>query len=58
MLGALMLNGVGGEIYGTDVVAIDEACRRQRLVEFLKKLPEPGDFSNTICNGTILCLGA
>jgi hypothetical protein len=25
MLGALVLNGVGGDIYGTDVVAVDKS---------------------------------
>jgi hypothetical protein len=28
MLGALMLDGVGGEVGGANVVAVDEACRR------------------------------
>ena len=27
VLGALMLNGVGGEVAGADIVAVDEACR-------------------------------
>jgi hypothetical protein len=56
MLGALMLNGIGGEIYSTDIVTIDKTGSRQGLVKFLKKLSEPGDFSNTICNSTILGL--
>jgi hypothetical protein len=32
MLGALMLYGVGGEVDGTDVVAVDEAGGLQWLV--------------------------
>jgi len=32
VLGTLMLNGVGGEVDGADVVAVDEAGRIQRVV--------------------------
>ena len=39
VLGALMLNGVGGEVDGADVVAVDEAGRLQRVMKFLEKLP-------------------
>jgi hypothetical protein len=28
------------------------------MVKFLKELPEPGHFSNSIGDGAILCLGA
>jgi hypothetical protein len=56
MLGALMLNRIGGEIYSTDIVTIDKTGSRQGLVKFLKKLPEPGDFSNPVCNNVILGL--
>ena len=31
MLRPLMLNGVGGEIHGADVVAVDEHCRVPQL---------------------------
>jgi hypothetical protein len=31
-----MLNGVGGEIDGADVVVVDEGALRQRSVELLK----------------------
>jgi hypothetical protein len=34
MLGALMLNRVGGEVHGTDVVAVDERALRRRRLEF------------------------
>jgi len=33
MLGTLMLNGVGGEVDGADVVAVDEAGRIQRVMQ-------------------------
>jgi hypothetical protein len=36
MLHALVLNGVGGEVDGTDVVTVDEGALRQRSVELLK----------------------
>ena len=32
VLGALMLNGVGGEVDGADVVAVDEGGRGQRVM--------------------------
>jgi hypothetical protein len=36
MLRALVLNRVGGEVDGTNVVAVDEGALRQRSVELLK----------------------
>jgi hypothetical protein len=36
MLRALVLNGVGGEVDGADVVAVDEGALCQRRVELLK----------------------
>jgi hypothetical protein len=45
VLGALVLNWVGGEVDSTDSL--------ERMVEFLKKLPEPGDLSDTVCNSTV-----
>jgi hypothetical protein len=39
VLGALMLNGVGGELAGADIVAVDEACGVQGIVKFLEQLP-------------------
>ena len=36
VLGALMLNGVGGEVDGADIVAVDEAGRVQGVMEFLE----------------------
>jgi hypothetical protein len=31
MLGALMLNGVGGEVHGADVIAVDKGASRRRV---------------------------
>jgi hypothetical protein len=36
MFHALVLNGVGGEVDGTDVVAVDEGALHQWSVELLK----------------------
>jgi hypothetical protein len=36
VLHALMLNGVGGEIHGADVVAVDQHPPCERVVELLK----------------------
>ena len=35
---ALMLNGVGGEIHGADVVAVDERALGERAVELRQEL--------------------
>jgi hypothetical protein len=36
MLRALMLNGVGGEVDGIDIVTVDEGALRQRSVDLMK----------------------
>jgi hypothetical protein len=53
MLGALVLNGIAGEVYCTHVVTIDEAGGLKGMMEFLKKLSQPGYFSDTICDSTV-----
>ena len=58
VLGALMLNGVGGEVAGADIVAVDEACGVQGMVKFLEQLPQPSGFSDAVGNSPVLCLGA
>ena len=37
VLRPLMLNGVGGEIHGADVVAVDERALGERAVELLRQ---------------------
>jgi nucleoside-triphosphatase THEP1 len=39
VLGALMLNRVGGEVDRADIVAIDEAGGGEWVTKFLEKLP-------------------
>jgi hypothetical protein len=58
MLRTLMLNGVGGEVHGTDVVAVDESAARWWSMELIKELAQPGGLSHTIGDGTILDFGA
>jgi hypothetical protein len=41
MLGALMLNGVGGEVHGTDVVVVDKGAPRRWTLELMEQLLQP-----------------
>ena len=52
MLRPLMLNGVGGEIHGVDVVAVDERALGERAVELRQELSKPGRLRHTISNNT------
>jgi hypothetical protein len=36
MLCVLVLNGVGGEVDGADIIAVDESALRQRSMELLE----------------------
>jgi hypothetical protein len=56
MLGALILNGVGGEVHGADIVAVDKYALRRRGLELVEQLTQPSGLSHAICNGTILSL--
>jgi hypothetical protein len=58
MLGALMLNGVGGEVDGTNVVTVDQRALRQRTLEHMEQLPQPSGLSHTIGDSTVLGLHA
>jgi hypothetical protein len=58
MLGALMLNGVGGEVHNADIVAVDEGAPRRRGLELAEQLTQPGGLSHAVGNGTILGLSA
>jgi hypothetical protein len=53
-----MLNGVGGEVDGADIVTVDEAGRIQRVVQLLQELPQPGGFGDSVGNNAVLGLGA
>jgi hypothetical protein len=57
MLGPLVLNGVGGEVYRTDVVAVDQRAPEERAMELCKELPEPGGLSHAVGDSAVLRLG-
>jgi hypothetical protein len=58
MLGALMLNGVGGEVHDADVVVVDKGAMRRRGLELVEQLSQPSGLSHVVGNGTILGLSA
>jgi hypothetical protein len=53
-----MLNRVGGELYGADIVTIDKAGGLQIMAELLQKLPKPVSFSDAVCNSAVLSFRA
>jgi hypothetical protein len=56
MFHALVLNGVGGEVDGADVVTVDEGALRQQSVEHLKQLLQPASLRHAIGHGPVLGL--
>jgi hypothetical protein len=58
MLGALMLNGVDGEVHSTDIVAVDKGAPRQRGLELVEQLPQLSGLSHAIGNVMIPGLNA
>jgi hypothetical protein len=48
MFRALVLDGVGGEVHGADVVKVDMCAPRQRTVELLEQLTKPHRLSDVI----------
>jgi hypothetical protein len=56
MLGALMLNGVGEEVHGIDVIAVYNGAPRRRGLELVEQLSQPSGHSHAVGNGTILGL--
>jgi hypothetical protein len=58
MLRALMLNGVGGEVHGADVVVVDESAARWQSLELMQELAQSGGLSHTIGDDTVLGFGA
>jgi hypothetical protein len=54
MLGALMLNRVGGEVDDADVVTVDKRAPRQRTLELMEQLPQPSGLSHTVGDSTVL----
>jgi hypothetical protein len=58
MLGALVLNGVGGEVDDTDVVAIDQSDPRQRVVQHHKQLSKPTRLCHAVGHDAVHRLSA
>ena len=56
MLRSLMLNGVGGEIHDTDVVAVDERALGERAVELRQELSKPGCLRYVVSDSMVLRL--
>jgi hypothetical protein len=56
MLGTLMLNEVGREVDGADVIAVDQRAPRQRTLELMEQLPQPSGLGHTIRDNTVLDL--
>ena len=54
MLRPLMLNEVGEEIHGADVVAVDERALGGRVMELCQKLSESGRFRHAVSDSTVL----
>ena len=57
MLRPLMLNRVGGEVHGADVVAVDERGLGEGEVKLRQELPKPSRLSHAVRNGPVLRLG-
>jgi hypothetical protein len=58
MLGALMLNGVGGEVHDANIVVVDEGAPRWRGLKLVEQLTQLSGLSHTVGNGMILGLSA
>jgi hypothetical protein len=48
MLGSLVLHGVGGEVDGTDVVAVDKGAPEKGVMELDQELAEPRGLCHAI----------
>jgi hypothetical protein len=56
MLRPLMLNRVGGEVHGADIVAVDERALSKRTVKLNQEPSEPGRLSHAVSNSPVLRL--
>jgi hypothetical protein len=57
MLGLLVLNGVGGKVYCTDVVTVDQRALEKRAMELCKELPDLGGLSHAVGDSAVPHLG-
>jgi hypothetical protein len=51
-----MLNRVGGEVHGTDIVTVDERALGERAVKLSQELSETVSLSHAVSNNPILRL--
>jgi hypothetical protein len=58
MFDALMLNGVDGEVHGTDVVTLGESAPRRQILELMEQLAQLGGLSHAVGDGTVLSFRA
>jgi hypothetical protein len=56
MLGALMLDGIGGKVDNTDVVTIGKCTLVERRVKLLKQLAQLASVHDAICNNLVFNL--
>jgi hypothetical protein len=56
ILGSLVLHRVGGEVDGTDVVAVDQRASEKRVTELGQELAEPRGLGHAIGHGAVLRL--
>jgi hypothetical protein len=54
MLHPLMLNRVGGEVHGADIVAVNKCNPGERAVKLSQELSEPGRLSHAVSNSPVL----
>jgi hypothetical protein len=58
MLDALVLNGVGREVDGADVVTLDQSGPRHGAIQLHKQLSKPTHLCHTVGHGAVLRLSA
>jgi hypothetical protein len=48
MLGALMLNGIGGEVHDADIVTVDKGAPRRQGLELVEQLSQPSGITTLL----------
>ena len=56
MLGSLMLNRVGGEVNGADIITVDHCSATERAAKLCQELVQPAGFGDTVRNSSIFRL--